>query len=92
MGPKKNSNKQSSSSVSNKSSASAGLRILKATPSNIEDYTEETDDVNRDKLATDVGAHIPATEASFVEEENFEEEEEEALCAASPHGVWAPDS
>ena len=24
--------------------------------------------------------------------ENFEEEEEEALCAASLHGVWAPDS
>ena len=69
MGPKKNSNKQSSISVSNRSSASAGLRIKKATPSNLEDYMEETDDVNRDALVTDVGTHIPATEASFEEEE-----------------------
>ena len=92
MGPERNSNKQSSSSVSNMSSASAGLRILKATPSNIEDYMEETEYVNRDALVTDVGTHIPATEASFDEEENFEEDEEEAPRATSPYGVFAPDS
>ena len=92
MGPKKNINKQSSSSASNRSSASAGFKILKGAPQNPEDYMEETDDVNRDELATDVGAHIPASEASFVEEENFEEEEEEAPSASFPRGTWAPDS
>ena len=53
---------------------------------------EETDDVNRDALAADVGAHIPATEASFEEEANFEEEEEEASRANSPEIVCTGDS
>ena len=53
---------------------------------------EETDDVNRDALVTDVGTHIPATEASFEEEENFEEEEEEAPCATSPQGIFTGDT
>ena len=53
---------------------------------------EDADDVNRDALAIDIGAHIPASEASFEEEAYLEEEEEEAARANSPQGVYAPDS
>ena len=92
MGPKKSSGKKSSISVPIKSLASAGFKILKGIPPNPEDYMDETDDVNRDGLAADVKAHIPATEASFEEEANFEEEEEKAPRATSPQGVFTDDS
>ena len=87
MGLKNRVGRQSSISEPVKSSASAGFKILQAIPPNPEDYTEETDDFNHDALAADVGAHIPATEASCEEEANFEEEEEEAPRATSPQGV-----
>ena len=92
MGPKKSGNKQSSISAPSKSPASAGFKILKGLPQNPEDYMKETDDVNRDELAADFGTHIPATEASFDEKANLEDEEEEAPRANSPQGVYANDS
>ena len=52
---------------------------------------EETEDVNRDALVANVGTHIPATEASFEEEAQFEVEEEEAPRATFPQGIYMGD-
>ena len=40
-------------------------------PPNPEDFMEETNEINRDTLAADVGTDIPDTEASFEEEETL---------------------
>ena len=44
---------------------------------------EETVDVNRDTIVSNVGSHIPYTEALFEEEETFKERVEETTQSPS---------
>ena len=92
MGNPRKGGKHSSNSGTSKSLASVGYRILKAIPTNPEDFMEESDEVNRDTLVLDDGTHIPATEASFEEEATFEDGEEEAPRAPRLMNPYTGDS
>ena len=66
MGNPKRSGKQSSNSRTSRSRASAGLVIKKKVPVDTEDFTELTNDVNRETLAENIGApegDVPNTAA-----------------------------